>query len=83
MTVTVGGTSFRTPRNRPLLDTLEDNGIRPEAACRSGECSLCRIRIVQGEVHTAEEAGLRLSDEKSGYTHFCVAYPISDVEIDL
>ncbi|WP_043725263.1 FAD-binding oxidoreductase [Nocardia asiatica] len=83
VTVTVGGTSFRTPRNRPLLDALEDNGIRPEAACRSGECSLCRIRIVKGEVHTAEEARLRLSDEKSGYTHSCVAYPISDVEIDL
>ncbi|MBF6339013.1 2Fe-2S iron-sulfur cluster binding domain-containing protein [Nocardia abscessus] len=83
VTVTVGGTSFRTLRNRPLLDALEDNGIRPETACRSGECSLCRVRIVKGEVHTAAEAKLRLSDEKFGYTHSCVAYPISDVEIDL
>ncbi|WP_040687971.1 2Fe-2S iron-sulfur cluster-binding protein [Nocardia vinacea] len=83
VTVTVGGISFRTPRNRPLLDALEDNGIRPETACRSGECSLCRVRVVKGEVHTAEEAKLRLSDEQFGYTHSCVAYPISDVEIDL
>ncbi|MGK8524830.1 FAD-binding oxidoreductase [Nocardia asteroides] len=83
VTVTVGGTSFRTPRNRPLLDALEDNGIQPEAACRSGECSLCRVRIVKGEVHTAEQAGLRLSDARFGYTHSCVAYPISDVELDL
>ncbi|WP_325098073.1 FAD-binding oxidoreductase [Nocardia gipuzkoensis] len=83
VTVTVSGTSFRTPRNRPLLDTLEDNGIRPEAACRSGECSLCRVRIVKGEVHTAEEARLRLSDARFGYTHSCVAYPISDVELEL
>ncbi|MEU5761174.1 FAD-binding oxidoreductase [Nocardia sp. NPDC047648] len=83
VTVTVGSTSFRTPRNRPLLDALEDNGIRPEAACRSGECSLCRIRVLKGEVHTAEEAKPRLSDARFGYTHSCVAYPISDVELDL
>lgn len=83
VTVTAGSASFRTPRNRPLLDALEDNGIRPEAACRSGECSLCRVRILKGEVHTAEEAKLRLSDAQFGYTHSCVAYPISDVELSL
>ncbi|KAF0845319.1 FAD-binding oxidoreductase [Nocardia caishijiensis] len=83
VTVTVGGRSFRTPRRRPLLDALEDNGIRPEAACRSGECSLCRVRVCKGRVHTAEEAKLRLSDETFGYTHSCVAYPITDVEIEL
>ncbi|WP_067546338.1 2Fe-2S iron-sulfur cluster-binding protein [Nocardia crassostreae] len=83
VTVTVRNTSFRTPRNRPLLDALEDNGIRPEAACRSGECSLCRVRVVKGEVHTAAEAKLRPSDDRFGYTHSCVAYPLGDVELDL
>ncbi|MEV6059932.1 2Fe-2S iron-sulfur cluster-binding protein [Nocardia asteroides] len=83
VTVTIGAKSFRSPRNRPLLDALEDNGVRPEAACRSGECSLCRVRICKGRVHTAEEAKLRMSDEQFGYTHSCVAYPISDVEIEL
>ncbi|MFG2193664.1 2Fe-2S iron-sulfur cluster-binding protein [Streptomyces sp. NPDC048639] len=82
VTVTAGGTSFRTPRNRPLLDALEDHGIRPEAACRSGECGLCVVRVVKGEVHTAEEARLRLSDGPFGYTHSCVAYPLTDAEID-
>ncbi|MFX0574601.1 2Fe-2S iron-sulfur cluster-binding protein [Nocardia nepalensis] len=83
VTVTVGANSFQTRRDRPLLDALEDNGIRPEAACRSGECSLCRVRIVKGEVHTAEEAKMRLSDAQFGYTHSCVAYPISDIELDV
>lgn len=86
VTVTVSGTAgrgttFRSPRNRPLLDAMEDQGVRPEAGCRSGECSLCRIRILKGEVHTAEEARLRLSDEQFGYTHSCVAYPLTDVEV--
>lgn len=80
--VTVGDTTFRTPRNRPLLDALEDNGIRPEAACRSGECSLCRVRVCEGQVYTAPQATRRLSDACSGYTHSCVAYPIGDVELE-
>jgi len=83
VTVTVRGQRFRSPRNRPLLDALEDNGVRPETACRSGECSLCRVRVVHGQVHTAQEAKLRLSDQQFGYTHSCVAYPMTDVEIDL
>ncbi|HJT94767.1 MAG TPA: FAD-binding oxidoreductase [Mycobacterium sp.] len=83
VTVTTAQGSFTTARNRPLLDALEDNGVRPESACRSGECSLCRVRIVTGEVHSAEEAMPRVTDSKWGYVHSCVAYPISDVEIDI
>lgn len=81
--VTAGGRRFTTPRNRPLLDALEDNGIRPENACRSGECGLCRIRVRSGTVHTAHEAKLRLTDAEHGYTHSCVAYPITDLDVDL
>lgn len=65
----MGNRFFLTPRKKPLLDALEDNGFRPEAACRSGECSLCRVRIRIGQVHTAEDAKLRLSDSTFGYTH--------------
>ncbi|MFC5665281.1 FAD-binding oxidoreductase [Kitasatospora misakiensis] len=81
--VTARGRTFRTRRDRPLLDALEDAGVRPEAACRSGECGLCRVRVVKGQVHTAIEARLRLSDERFGYTHACVAYPITDTELDV
>jgi hypothetical protein len=34
-------------------------------------------------VHNAEEARLRLSDERFGYTHSCVAYPVTDLDLDL
>ncbi|MEU6167837.1 FAD-binding oxidoreductase [Streptomyces tanashiensis] len=83
VTVAARGITFPTRRGRPLLDALEDAGVRPEAACRSGECGLCRIRVVTGTVHTAEEARLRLSDPPAGYTHSCVAYPLTDVELDV
>lgn len=83
VTIAVRGRgTFRMPRNRPLLDALEDNGFSPEASCRSGECSLCRVRVVSGSVFTAAEARLRMSDRDFGFTHSCAAYPVTDVEVD-
>jgi ferredoxin-NADP reductase len=83
VTVTIRGKGeIRVPRNRPLLDTLEDNGYQPEASCRSGECSLCRVRVVKGEVFNAAESKLRMSDPRFGFTHSCAAYPVTDVELD-
>jgi ferredoxin-NADP reductase len=84
VTVSVrGGPTFRSARKRPLLDALEDHGVHPEAACRSGECSLCRVRVLSGDVFNAQEARRRMSDASFGYIHSCVAYPITDVEIAL
>lgn len=83
VTVRVGRQEFRTPRNRPLLDALEDAGIRPPAACRSGECGQCRFRVVEGEVYNADESKLRMSDEWFGYAHSCVSYPLSDTVLEL
>lgn len=85
-TVTVrvkGGSSFVTKAGTPLLDALEAQGFPVEAACRSGECSLCRCRVVSGQVFNPEEAHLRKSDGDFGYVHTCVAYPLTDVEIQL
>ena len=66
-----------------LLTTLERNGIRVNVCCRSGECSLCRVKLVSGNVFLAKGIMRRYADEKFGYIHSCKAYPISDVEIML
>ncbi len=81
VTVSVGSRSFETTKGRPLLDALEDNGFTPEVGCRSGECSLCRVRVVSGQVHSADEAKPRMSDATAGYVHSCVAYPMTDVTL--
>lgn len=83
VTVAVDGRRFDVPRGRPLLDSLEENGVRPRASCRSGECALCRVRVCSGRVFHAEEARLRRSDETFGHAHACVAYPLEDLEIEL
>jgi glycine betaine catabolism B len=66
-----------------LLCSLERAGIVPPSACRSGECSVCRCRVVEGDVFTVVGAGVRESDRELGYIHPCVSFPISDVRLQV
>ncbi len=81
--LTVGGKSFEVAAGESLLTALERNQIRMNVCCRSGECSLCRIKLVSGTVFQPRGVLLRHADEKYGYIHSCKSYPISDVEIQL
>lgn len=82
ITVTVRGKgSFIARVDEPLLNSLERNGYGAENACRSGECSLCRVKLVRGSVFNPAEAHLRKSDYQFGWIHACVAFPTEDIEI--
>jgi len=84
VTVTVkGDKSFRSRTGEPLLNAMERNGINVEAACRSGECSMCRVKVERGAVFEPTEAHLRKTDSHYGYTHACVCYPTEDIEISI
>lgn len=69
--------------NESILCALERAGVRVNVCCRSGECSLCRLKLVSGKVFIPRGVLLRHADEMFGYIHSCKAYPISDVEIAL
>lgn len=80
--ITVQGRgSFRSTVGEPLLNALERNGYFVENACRSGECSLCRVKLVAGSVFNPQEAHLRKSDRDFGWVYSCVAFPIGDIEV--
>ncbi|RMF19142.1 MAG: flavodoxin reductase [Gammaproteobacteria bacterium] len=84
VTVTVRGQgSFNALAGEPLLNSLERNGFGAENACRSGECSLCRVKLISGEVFNPPASRIRKSDRKFGWIHACVAFPVSDIEIDI
>jgi ferredoxin-NADP reductase len=65
----------------PLMISLERAGIMIPASCRSGECSLCRTKLLSGKVFQPPGIKLRKSDRTYGYIHPCVAYPLQDLEI--
>lgn len=64
-----------------LLSVLEKGGVRVLSGCRSGECSLCRVKVLKGRVFQAEGVPVRRSDRQFGYVHACVSYPIEDLEV--
>ncbi|QAX28739.1 2Fe-2S iron-sulfur cluster-binding protein [Leisingera sp. NJS204] len=82
VTVTVRGRGqFKMPVGEPLLNAMERNGYQAENACRSGECSLCRVKVLSGDVFNPPQSHLRSSDRTFGWTHACVAFALSDIEI--
>jgi ferredoxin-NADP reductase len=65
----------------PLLNALERNRMVIPSLCRSGECSMCRVKLLSGKVFQPEGVLLRSSDRRLGYIHSCAAYPLEDLEI--
>ena len=77
------GRTFQAKAGEPLMVSMERAGITVEAVCRSGECTVCRTRLVSGEVFTPPRVLRRWADEHFGYIHPCLSYPISDLHIRL
>lgn len=82
-TVTLGSLSFKAKANESLLSALEKQDVPVKVGCRSGECSYCRLKLVSGQVFTAQGNLQRHADEAFGYIHSCKTYPISDVTLEL
>ena len=77
---------FEATSNEPLLNSIERTGKKDliiENGCRSGECSLCRTKLVSGKVFVPLEVTIRDIDKDYGFIHPCISYPITDLFLDL
>ncbi|MBN1663894.1 MAG: FAD-dependent oxidoreductase [Deltaproteobacteria bacterium] len=77
------GKTFKAPAGEPLMVSLERAGLVIPSACRSGECAVCRTRLVSGKVFIPSRVHRRWSDEQAGYIHPCMSYPLEDLRIKL
>lgn len=77
----VGGATFEAPVGEPLLNSLDRAGITVPSSCHSGDCSLCRVKLVDGKVYQMPGSKERVSDKQYGYIHSCSAYPTGDISI--
>ncbi|MBW1642932.1 MAG: 2Fe-2S iron-sulfur cluster binding domain-containing protein [Deltaproteobacteria bacterium] len=75
------GKKISAAADEPLMNSLERAGIVIPASCRSGECSLCRTKLISGRIFHPQGVSLRKSDRRFGFIHPCMAYPIEDLEI--
>ncbi len=77
------GRTLKAKAGEPLMISLERAGIVVPALCRSGECTTCRTRLVSGKVFAPARVHRRWSDEKAGYIHPCMSYPLENLRIRL
>ena len=75
------GRQFEASAREPLLVALEKNAAHVPSICRSGECSMCRVKILSGKVFQPAGVPVRKSDRQFGYVHSCMSYPIENLEI--
>jgi len=78
------GTRFDGASDISLLDAGLQAGLSLPYSCKTGRCSTCRCRIIEGKTNALQpEAGLTDEERAAGWVLSCVRMAATDVTIDL
>ncbi|WP_343115817.1 1,2-phenylacetyl-CoA epoxidase subunit PaaE [Ostreiculturibacter nitratireducens] len=81
VSVTLDGATrtFRMPKDgTAILDAAIGNDIDAPYSCKSGVCSTCRARVLEGEVEMEINHALEDYEVRAGYVLSCQCIPLSD-----
>ncbi len=81
ITVVMGGrrTEFGADREGPgLVDAARVAGLDLPYSCKSGVCSTCRTKVVEGRVTMDENYALEPWELEAGFVLACQAHPVTD-----
>lgn len=78
------GVSWHAPAHQPLLTSARAAGIELPSSCRNGTCRTCLCHLKRGQVgYRIEWPGLSLEEKLDGCILPCVAYPLTDLVVDV
>lgn len=73
VTFALSGVSAALSAEQTVLEAAEGAGIEIPYACRVGDCGVCVVRLLEGEVTMAVQTGLDPADAAEGYVLACQA----------
>ena len=79
------GEEIECGEDETVLDAAFRQGYSLVYGCREGQCSACKVFLLEGEVSLKRYSTFALSDseESSGYTLLCRAMPDEDLTVEL
>ena len=84
MIETNNGLSFSQVDGESILTSSENAGFNFPYSCRSGRCSSCKCKVIQGDTESVgEELGLSPDQKSAGWILGCVRRAKSDLTIEV
>lgn len=81
---TASGTRFSGASDTSLLEAGLQAGLSLPYSCKTGRCSTCRCKVIQGETRALQtETGLTPEERVAGWVLSCVRAAVTDVVTDL
>ncbi|QYJ14435.1 Ferredoxin-1 [Rubrobacter xylanophilus DSM 9941] len=76
------GITIEVAEDEYILEKAEEAGMDLPYDCRSGTCTTCMQRCLEGEID--QDLAFAISDEEleEGYRLICIGSPLSDVTLD-
>lgn len=76
------GKSGPLPAGQTLLEAAEAIGVEIDNSCRSGQCGLCKVKLLSGTVTMDSDDALSEDEKQQGIILACQARAAENLEVD-